>query len=76
MYIKLSEYKQMSSGEKIKEVDKRSEYILSGNEIFTNLGRLFRLYKKWILKIFFCIRDSQKFKKEFLSYEIIWIKYF
>ena len=64
-YIKLNEYYSMSNTQRMKEIDIRSEYILSGNEVFTNLAKdyLDCINEINLADINFSIAESQKFKK-------------
>jgi hypothetical protein len=64
-YVELNDYYSMSNKQKNIEIDKRSNYILSGNEIFTNLAKDYLEFIKQIdlINIRFSIIESQKFKK-------------
>ena len=64
-YVELNDYSLMSSSQKLREIDKRSNYILSDKEIFTNLAKDYLEYiKEMNLKnISSCIVETQKFKK-------------
>jgi len=64
-YVKLNDYCSMSNAQRMREIDKRSEYILSGNEVFTSLAKDYLDFINEInlADINFSIAESQKFKK-------------
>jgi hypothetical protein len=64
-YVKLNDYCLMSSAQKMREIDKRSDFILSGNEVFTSLAKDYLDFINEInlADINFSIAESQKFKK-------------
>ena len=63
-YIKLHDYCSMSEKQKNIEIDKRSDFILNGNEVFTNLAKDYLEFIKHINleDLNFSVVESQKFK--------------
>ena len=60
------------------ENDKRNDFILSGNEVFTSLAKDYLDFIKEVnlRNIPVAVVESQNLKKEFSNYENIWTKYY